>query len=73
MEQRILELEQEKMRSVCLGKMIDIAEGEFKVAVRKSLVLNKSKIRLEHPSCEINALCRLFGKPLRHIMKNPIM
>ncbi|KAA6347395.1 hypothetical protein EZS27_005143 [termite gut metagenome] len=39
MEQRILdleqELEQEKMRSVCLDKMIDIAERELKLDIRK--------------------------------------
>ncbi|KAA6330932.1 hypothetical protein EZS27_020412 [termite gut metagenome] len=39
MEQRILDLEQdleqEKMRSVCLNKMIDIAERELKIDIRK--------------------------------------
>jgi hypothetical protein len=39
MEQHILDLEhqleQEKMRSVCLDKMIDIAERELKLDIRK--------------------------------------
>jgi transposase-like protein len=47
MEQRILdleqELEQEKMRSLCLDKMIDIAERELKIDIRKKSGAKQSK------------------------------
>ena len=37
------ELEQERMRSVCLDKMIDIAEQELKVDIRKKSGAKQSK------------------------------
>lgn len=47
MEERIRELEQqlakEKMRSTCLDTMIDIAERELKVDIRKNLVPNSPR------------------------------
>lgn len=47
MEERIRELEQqlakEKMRSTCLDTMIDIAECELKVDIRKKSGAKQSK------------------------------
>lgn len=47
MEERIRELErqlaEEKMRSTCLGTMIDVAERELKIDIRKKSGAKQSK------------------------------
>ena len=43
MEERIRELAKEKMRSTCLDTMIDIAERELKVDIRKKSGAKQSK------------------------------
>lgn len=67
MEERIREPEpqpaKEKMRSTCVDTMIDIAERELKVDIRKKIWWQTvRKVRQKHPSYKMDVLCRLFGK-----------
>ncbi|MDR0681862.1 MAG: hypothetical protein LBG15_08470 [Dysgonamonadaceae bacterium] len=67
MEVHTKELEQqlaiEKTQSESFGKMIEIAERELKIDIRKKIWCQTVlEMRQEHTSYRTDALCRLFGK-----------